>query len=252
MPKKSLFEHYKNIRYCSFFSAPRTPVKPFEIPENVELIEIITDGIIIHPAPDGKVYRKGTVFWHQYGEKTIFCTSPEEPYRCLALSFFTDGSPRIFPRISQWGSVPELNVFVEDMLNFSRREMLQQEEVLFYALGTIFRQQLKSPKLPRTLSSVCRMIAGNPAGNMSIEDMARCAGISSSRLFALFQKYLKTSPHQYLLERKISMAKELLVSRQDIPIKQISEMCGFLSLEVFYRRFKEHCGKTPAEFRSGK
>ena len=96
------------------------------------------------------------------------------------------------------------------------------------------------------------MIAGNPAGNMSIEEMARCAGISSSRLFALFQKYLKTSPHQYLLERKISMAKELLVSRQDIPIKQISEMCGFLSLEVFYRRFKEHCGKTPAEFRSGK
>lgn len=250
--EKPLLEHYKNIRYCSFFSAPRTPVQPFEIPDGVELIEIITGGTVIHPAPDGKVYRKGSIFWHHKGDKTIFCTPPDDPYRCLALSFNTDGSPRPFSRISQWGRGPELNVFVADMLDFANRKILQKEEVLLYALGSVLRQRIKSPGLPRPLAAVCRKVAENPAANWTIEEMAHHAGVSSSRLFALFKMHLNISPHQYLLERKISMAKELLVSRRDIPIKLIVEMCGFFSLEVFYRHFKEYCGKTPAEFRAGR
>lgn len=73
--------------------------------------------------------------------------------------------------------------------------------------------------------------------------------ISSSRVFALFRKHFGTSPHQWMLERKLFMAEELLTSRPDMPVKQIAESCGFDTLEIFYRRFRRHFGMTPGELR---
>ena len=230
---KSLLKHCLKLEKCLFFSAPRTPIKPFMITGGMELIEIITDGEVYHPEYGCKEGKRGTVFWHQAGDYTVWRTSPERPYRCLVLQLAVDDSPRQVPRVSNWGVFPELNTFTEDMLNFARRNELDNEMVLLYTLGTLARQLVKTPSLPRTVRRACRFIDSDPAANFSIAKVAEKAGVSESRLFSLFQQHLHTSPHQYILERKVALAKELLLSRGDIPIKQISEMCGFSSLELF-------------------
>ena len=251
MPEKRFFHHYEKLLRCSFFSAPRTSIKPYMIPEGTELIEIITAGEVYHPEYGCKVGRRGTIFWHRAGEYTVWRTPENDPYRCLVLSFAVKpGENRPVPRVNYWGVFPELSTFAEDMLNFARRDELDNELVLLYALGSLSRQLVKTPPLPRAVRRACRFMGSDPAADFSIAAVAGYSGVSESRLYSLFQQYLHTSPHKYLLERKVDMAKELLVSRSDIPIKQIAEMCGFSSLELFYRRFKSHTGGTPGEFRN--
>lgn len=249
--KKRLSEHCIKLLSCSFFSAPRTPVKPYMIPEGRELIEIITAGKVQHPEYGCKEGGRGTIFWHQAGDFTVWRTPADDPYRCLVLLFAVkDGEERPVPRVNHWGIFPELSTFTEDMLNFARRGELKEEAIWLYALGTLSRQLVKTPHLPAAVRRACRFVGSAPEAYFSVAQIAENSGVSESRLHALFQQYLHTSPHRYMLERKLDMAKELLISRSDIPIKQISEMCGFSSLELFYRRFRSYTGSTPGEFRN--
>lgn len=245
-------DHYKKLLRCSFFSAPRTPVRPFTIPERTEYIEIITGGVVFHTV-DGeeKSFGKGAIFWHQSGEKTIFKTSPDDPYRCLVCRLETDGMPRQVCRYGQWGSTPDLDSFVEDMLYLNSSGVPDTPAVMIYCLGNLLRQMLpvERQKLPRSLRQACRLIDRDPAAELPVDEIARYARVSKSRLFVLFKEHLDSSPHHYLLTRRIAMAKELLATRCEIPIKQISESCGFQTLEIFYRRFRQYTGTTPAQYR---
>ena len=244
--------HFKRILRCGFFSAPRTPIKPFAVKENMELVEIITGGVVLHEVNgEEKVFRKGTIFWHQYGETTIYRTTPKEPYRCLYLHFETDGTPGKLPRCSQWTSRSDLKVFTEDMLRFRNENMLNNEYVFFYALGTLLRHYVphNGESLPRHLQQACRILDNDPTQDISVDEVAQKTGVSKSHLFTLFRKHLKSSPYSYLLGKRIELARELLITRQDIPIKQIAESCGFKTLEIFYRRFRQYTGTTPAAYR---
>ena len=250
MKKNGIFRHYEALLSCSLFAAPRTPVRPYRIREDTEVIEIITGGTVFFPDRAGREYGTGTIFWHRPGEYTVWDTTAENPYRCLAMTLSTDGGPCPVPRVNRWGGIPELSTFTEDMLNFVRSGELHDEAVFCYCLGTLMRQLMKRPVLPRPLRLACRTIGSDPAANIPVAGVAAAAGVSVSRLFALFREYLHTSPHRYQLMRKLDMGKALLLSRKEIPIKQISEMSGFSSLELFYRRFRRYTGVTPAEFRN--
>ena len=244
--------HFKRILRCGFFSAPRTPVKPFRVEKNVELVEIITGGTVFHEINgEEKVFRKGAIFWHQHGEYTIYRTTPKEPYRCLYLHFETDGTPRKFSRYSQWTGSGDLNGFIEDMLRFRDENMLDNEYVFFYALGSVLRHFVPhhGEILPNPLRQACRILGNNPTQDISVDEVAQKTGVSKSHLFTLFRKHLKSSPYSYLLGKRIELARELLITRQDIPIKQIAESCGFKTLEIFYRRFRQYTGTTPAAYR---
>ena len=248
-----LREHLKKIVNCGFFSAPRTPVKPYAVEKNIELVEVITGGVVFHEVNGKeKVFRKGAIFWHQHGEETIHRTSPEDPYRCLYLHFETDGTPRMFSRYSQWTAGMELNGFIEDMLRFKDENMLDSEYVFLYASGTLLRHFVphKGEVLPGPLRKACRILSSDPAQDISVDEVSRKTGVSKSHLFTLFRKHLKSSPYSYLLSKRIELARELLVTRLDIPIKQISESCGFKTLEIFYRRFRQYTGTSPAAYRA--
>ena len=244
------FSHYIRLQECAIYHAPQVPVKPYEVQKNSELIEIITDGVVYFPDQSDTQWHRGTVFWHQSGEKTIWKTDRNNPYRCMFLRFITNGEPRQFPRISSWKNLPELKIFTEDMLDFIRRGMLGDERVFSYALGVLSRQMITEAPLPRALQKACGILSRDPTHEISIDELSQKVNLSSSRLFALFQKHLHTSPHRYQIKGRVEMAKSMLTSRQEIPIKEIASICGFGYVEIFYRHFKQHTGLTPAEYRA--
>lgn len=243
--------HYKRIQYCEMFTAPSTPIQPAVVHENTELLEIITGGVIYHDTAEGREFRSGSIFWHQGGDYTIYRTSPSDPYRCLCISFITDGSPRPLPRCGMWGYAPEFRSFVENMLYFAAGNRLDEPGVMAYALGSLFCQMHNDSgaEIPRAVRTACRIMDNNTADDLPVDELAKRSGVSRSRLFALFRKHLKLSPHQYLLKRRIASAKNLITRRPEMPLKLISESCGFNNIEMFYRQFCSHTGLTPGEFR---
>ena len=81
-----------------------------------------------------------------------------------------------------------------------------------------------------------------------LEELARLANLSQFHFARVFRKQVGTSPHAYIVGKRMECARELLASSQR-PIKEISESVGYSTQAHFTAAFRQHCGTTPAAFR---
>ena len=84
---------------------------------------------------------------------------------------------------------------------------------------------------------------------LSVEDMARRAHLSPSRFHELFKQQYGTTPHQYLMDMRISHACELLRNTA-LTQEQIAVYCGFSNVHHFSKAFKRKIGMPPGQFRA--
>ena len=83
---------------------------------------------------------------------------------------------------------------------------------------------------------------------VSIDDICNKLFISRSKMIREFKKNYNTTPHAYLLNRKISFAKMLLQNSRH-SIKSISHHLGFSDEHYFASVFKSKTNMTPSEYR---
>lgn len=81
---------------------------------------------------------------------------------------------------------------------------------------------------------------------LSIESIAKLAYVSKSNFFRMFKDELGTSPNEFILQERISRAKELLKSRNSI--KETAFQTGFSDANYFTRVFKQLVGVTPKNY----
>lgn len=90
-------------------------------------------------------------------------------------------------------------------------------------------------------------ILANYAQPWTLKSMAQLSGYSVSRFCSLYNAYFGISPMNDLLEKRIEVAKQLLLL-DGYRIGDIAELCGFSSIHYFSNYFKKKTGKSPAEF----
>ncbi|OHB50049.1 MAG: hypothetical protein A2Y10_13945 [Planctomycetes bacterium GWF2_41_51] len=83
----------------------------------------------------------------------------------------------------------------------------------------------------------------------NIDEMAKCAGMSKYHFIREFKKAIGITPWQYIIQRKITRAKELLHNRSKT-IKQIAYETGFKDPDYFSTTFKKFTGYRPGDFRN--
>lgn len=83
---------------------------------------------------------------------------------------------------------------------------------------------------------------------VTLADMATAARLSRMHFAALFLRATGMRPHQYLLQRRIGAAQELLLDSNQ-PIIQIAIQVGFQTQAHFTTVFKKITGVTPAKWR---
>jgi AraC family cel operon transcriptional repressor len=76
----------------------------------------------------------------------------------------------------------------------------------------------------------------------------KLSGKSQEHLSRSCKKYLRKTPSKLVNDIRLEHSAKLLTTT-NIPIIDISSDCGFESLSYFYRRFKEHYGLSPRQFR---
>ncbi|MDD3885964.1 MAG: AraC family transcriptional regulator [Victivallaceae bacterium] len=247
--------HYLAVSYCTNFSAPATPISPCVIPAGYEKIELITGGKIIWGAPgEEKIYGRGAIFWHLAGEYTVFKTFPDDPYRCQVIDLRVSEKIRVFPRVGLWRSAASPENFFSDLIMLMNESTPPPPEVITdFVIGFLGWQQsvpVGGSRLPEVLRRACGLLAEQLAsGGFSIDGLAARCGVSRTQIFRLFKTHLGVSPYQYMLKKRLDNARTLLRSRHDLPVKLVAEMCGFNTIEVFYRQFKQFTGSTPAAMR---
>ena len=73
----------------------------------------------------------------------------------------------------------------------------------------------------------------NYAKYTSLEDMANIIGVTPYHLCRLFKQAFGLSPFKYLARLRIQKAKELLVSRPNMHIKEIANSIGYSDASYF-------------------
>ncbi|MFP3832847.1 MULTISPECIES: AraC family transcriptional regulator [Chryseobacterium] len=85
---------------------------------------------------------------------------------------------------------------------------------------------------------------------LSIDSIAKLAYVSKSNFFKMFRDELGVSPNDFILQERISKAKELLAGQNSI--KETAFQTGFSDTNYFTRVFKQLVGVTPKSYQNGK
>lgn len=101
---------------------------------------------------------------------------------------------------------------------------------------------------PRTLKRVREYIDTHLEDRVSLQSLARAAGLSMSRFCCAFKQSEGVSPHEYLMRCRVRHAQALL-AETDLPLSEIARACGFSDQSHCSRRFRELVGSTPSSYR---
>lgn len=100
----------------------------------------------------------------------------------------------------------------------------------------------------RTQAQLAEYLAEGLDSKISLAAMAEMAGMPIARFSKAFADAFHTTPHQYLLDRRITRAKTLL-STSPLMITEIATAVGFSTPSHFATAFKDRVGATPSEYR---
>lgn len=98
---------------------------------------------------------------------------------------------------------------------------------------------LAHPRLARALTALHE----RPGDPWTLASMAAMAGMSRSAFAACFKEVLGTSPAEYLLQWRVSIAQSLLA--EGAPVKAVSDRLGYASPASFSRAFAQTTGASP-------
>ncbi len=105
-------------------------------------------------------------------------------------------------------------------------------------------------RLPvRALRLVTEHVEDNLGGNLSLDEMAAVAGLSSRHFLRLFKASTGTSPYQFVLARRVERARELL-SDGDLPLWRVAEACGFAHQQHLSTHFRRLVEVSPGAYRT--
>ncbi len=84
---------------------------------------------------------------------------------------------------------------------------------------------------------------------LDLNEISKQACLSRYHFLRLFRQAFATTPHQYLIHRRIEKGKELLRSRRRLSVTDVCFEVGFQSLGSFSSLFRRCVGDAPINYR---
>ena len=134
------------------------------------------------------------------------------------------------------------------------RDSLEQTLVshIFYRYGhtnkALMYKRPTSKLAPSQSRSLISYMQDNLQADISLNDLAKHAGVSVSHFSTQFRNKFGLTPSRYLLSMRLEFSREQL-ERSSTPIAEIAYRCGFPSASHFAETFRKTYGTTPSSYR---
>jgi AraC-like DNA-binding protein len=103
-------------------------------------------------------------------------------------------------------------------------------------------------EVPYILKGIVGYIEDNINEKITISDLSLQSRWKEQHFIRVFTNYIGETPYQFILSKKIAMAKKMIIET-DIPVIEIGFELGFQSHANFCNAFKKITIKTPNEYR---
>ena len=132
--------------------------------------------------------------------------------------------------------------------HFSDEEMLHISKALteeiFFNLA-IAERKTKNATVNPLVDKAISYIHDNLTTITDIAEICDALYITKSHLHHIFVKTMQMSPKQYIISKRLAMARKM-IRRGEKPT-EVSAICGFGDYTTFFRNYKKAYGYSPSE-----
>jgi AraC family transcriptional regulator len=166
---------------------------------------------------------------------------------------FRDGAFRYDKGGAQLGAMIEQRMLISETISSIELDawalMIGMHSLRHYSSIAKEPTQNACVALPaRVLHAAIDFLRCRVASNVRLAEMAESVGMSQYAFARAFHASTGTTPHQFLTNMRVELARELLDDGK-LPISNIAESVGFANQRHLTVQFRKALGITPARYR---
>jgi AraC family transcriptional regulator len=98
------------------------------------------------------------------------------------------------------------------------------------------------------LRRIKELVHAKMEDDLSLDEMAQSAGLSTAHFARMFRKSTGETPHQFVLRQRVDHAKAMLRA-PDARVLDVAVACGFKTQQHFAQVFRDVCRVSPTKYR---
>lgn len=138
---------------------------------------------------------------------------------------------------------------VADLMRHGIGELVRLHLSDKYALGSTGRARQGRVDSANLRRLVVDYVEDNLGAPISVADMASHAQMAVPDFLREFSAAMGTTPHQFVIDRRVKRARAMLTSSDTLSVTDISVLVGFSTPSHFATTFRQRVGVTPSAFR---
>jgi AraC-like DNA-binding protein len=181
------------------------------------------------------------------------------PYKCRYIHLDANSglSERLnrLPDVIKLTEIKKTAQIYRDIINISTNDVTDSELLLYSRILELIwhledecRKSLTSLPENESIAEALRYIDENIERNITLEELAKKQHLSLVYFHKLFKKTLGKTPYRYILDKKLSIAKNELIMTSKTCL-EIALGLGFSSQSYFNYTFRKETGQSPLQFR---
>lgn len=225
---------------------------------DISVIEYIVDGNG-YVVQDGKIHPvcSGMIYFLTAGNRHEYYADEQQPFTKIFMNISGTFCENL---VAAYGLVGQ-NFFKGDGMKAAfekipailHSDMPEQEmQVLLQGIFVEILSRLSGMQHEKIYSEEARTLKEYLDQNVdkivSIKELAGTIYRSPDYCLKLFNREFQTTPYAYQLQRKITIAKTLLVDTT-MSVGEIAESLGYGDAHYFSNLFKQKCGSSPVHYR---
>ncbi len=146
------------------------------------------------------------------------------------------------------------DIMEENSSNQTGKDFMLQSYLTQFILLSIREKQQENTTFSETKkSTISKEIQSyfheHFAEKISLEQIAKNLYLSPFYISKVFKEEIGETPINYLIKIRLENAKDLLLNKKDLSIKEISSIVGYEDAYHFSKSFKKYYGLSPAEYK---